>query len=92
MKKGMTVDLVMGALGALIGISLVVRSSQLAGYLKEGDDRYREHPWIQVFEPSGGPLATDDGRVTAFRTYFVVAGAGFLAISAALLGRALLGL
>jgi hypothetical protein len=88
----MTIDLVMGALGALIGTALILRSALLAGYMKEGDDRYREHPWIQLFEPSGGPLATDDGRVAAFRTYFIVAGAGFLAVSAALLARATLGL
>ena len=88
----MTIDLVMGALGALMGAALILRSAQLAGYMKEGDDRYREHPWIQVFEPTTGPLATDDGRVAAFRAYFIVAGAGFLAISAALVGRAALGL
>jgi hypothetical protein len=92
MKKAMTVDLVMGALGALIGMALVLQSAQLASYMKEADDRYREHPWVQVFEPSTGRLATDDGRVAAFRAYFVVAGGGFLAISAALAGRALLGL
>ncbi len=88
----MTVDLVMGALGALIGISLVLCSSTLAAYMKEGDERYREHPWNQAFEPSTGPLATDDGRVAAFRTYFVIAGAGFLGIGAALLARGLFGL
>lgn len=92
MKRGMTVDLVMGALGELIGMALVLHSAQLASYMKEADDHYREHPWIQVFEPSGGPLATEDGRVTAFRAYFVVAGGAFLALSAALAGRALLGL
>ena len=88
----MTIDLVMAALGVLMGTALVVRSAQLALHLKEGDDHYREHPWIQAFEPTQGRLATDDGRVAAFRAYFVVAGAGFILLSAMLAGRALLGL
>ena len=92
MKKGMTIDLVMAALGALIGTALVLRSAQFAAYMKEADDRYREHPWIQVFEPTGGPLATDGGRITAFRAYFLLSGAGFLLVGAALAGRALVGL
>ena len=92
MQGEMTIDLVMGALGALIGAALILRSAQFAEYMKEGDDRYREHPWLQVFEPTTGPLATDNGRIVAFRAYVVVAGAGFVLISAMLVARATLGL
>lgn len=88
----MTIDLVMAAVGALIGMTLILSSSTLALYMKEGDDRYREHPWLQAFEPSAGPLTTDDGRIAAFRAYYVVAGAGFLAVAGALVARSLLGL
>jgi hypothetical protein len=85
----MAVDLIMGALGALIGLSLLARNEVLAAYMKEADDRYRSHPWLQAFEPTGGPLATDSGRITAFRAWMVVSGAAFLAVGLALLGRAL---
>ena len=88
----MTIDLVMGALGTLMGLALILRSSELAQYMKEGDDRYREHPWLQAFEPTTGPLATDSGRIVAFRAYVIIAGAGFLLVSAALVARASLGL
>ena len=87
----MTIDLVMATLGALIGMALILGSSRLAAYTKEGDDHYREHPWVQSFEPSTGRLATDEGRVAAFRTYYVIAGVGFLGMAAALSARALLG-
>ncbi len=87
----MTVDLVMGALGALIGTALLVRRTHLAHLLREGDERYRDHPWLQAFEPGSGPLATDQGRVEAFRVWFVVTGAAFMAMSVALLVRGALG-
>ncbi len=83
----MTIDLVMGTLGALIGAALLLRSAHLAGLMKEGDDRYRHHPWLQRFEPDAGPLATDHGRVAAFRAWILVSGAAFLAMSTALLVR-----
>lgn len=91
MTGGMTVDLAMGALGALIGIALLVRASHLAHLMREGDERYRDHPWLQVFEPDSGPLATDQGRVQAFRVWIVVSGAAFMAMSAGLLARGALG-
>jgi hypothetical protein len=86
----MAVDLLMGALGALIGIGLLLRNAQLAALLKEGDDQYRHHPWLSAFEPSDGPLATDAGRVMAFRGWYIVCGAGFALIGAALVVRAAL--
>ena len=88
----MTVDLVMAALGTLIGMALILSSSRLAAYTKEGDDRYRDNPMVQAFEPSTGRLATDEGRIAAFRTYYVIAGIGFIGMAAALSARALLGL
>jgi hypothetical protein len=83
----MAVDLVMGFAGVLIGAALVLRNTQLAALMKEGDEHYRGHPWLRVFEPTGGPLATDSGRVTAFRAWILVSGAGFVAVGAALLVR-----
>ena len=88
----MAIDLVMGAASALIGLALLVNSTQLAALMKEGDDRYRGHPWLRAFEPSDGPLATDAGRVTAFRAWIIASGAGFLAVGAALAARGALGL
>ena len=91
MTGGMTIDLIMGALGALIGVALMARHAHLAGLMKEGDERYREHPWLQAFEPDSGRLATDSGRVEAFRAWFLVSGAAFLAMSVALLVRGAFG-
>ena len=88
----MVVDLVMGALAAMIGIALLVRSASLADHMREGDERWRDHPWISAFEPSDGPLATDTGRWWALRAWVLGSGAGFLAVGSGLLGRALLGL
>jgi hypothetical protein len=84
----MAIDLVMGVLGAMIGVGLLLGNANLALLLKEGDERYRDHPWLQAFEPSDGPLATDAGRVTAFRAWFVVCGAGFVVVGVALMVRA----
>jgi hypothetical protein len=86
-RHEMAIDLVMGVLGALIGVALLAGNARLADLLKEGDDQYRHHPWLQAFEPSDGPLATDAGRIAAFRGWFIVSGAGFLAVGAALMVR-----
>ena len=88
----MAIDLAMGAASALIGLALLVNNAQLAALMKEGDDRYREHPWLRAFEPTDGPLATDAGRFVAFRAWIITSSAGFLAVGAALALRGALGL
>lgn len=70
----MTIDLVMGAVSALIGAALLARNAQLAALIKEGS------------------LATDAGRVAAFRAWLLVSAAGFVVVGAALVARGALGL
>ena len=83
----MVIDLVMGIVAILIGTALYAQNPTLASYMKEGDDRYRGHPWLQAFEPTQGPLATDAGRILAFRIWIGGTGAAFVAVGAALLLR-----
>jgi hypothetical protein len=83
-----TTDLLMGMIAVAIGAVLLGTSGRLALLMKEGDDGYREHPVFSRFEPSSGPLATDEGRLFAFRAWVVVWAAGFVAVGAGLLIRA----
>jgi hypothetical protein len=83
----MAIDLLMGLAGVLIGAGLLLRNTHLATLMKEGDEHYRGHPWLRVFEPTEGPLATESGRFVVFRGWILVSGAGFLAVGAALLAR-----
>jgi hypothetical protein len=83
----MAIDMVMGVASTLIGVALLARNVQLAALMKEGDDRYRGHPWLRAFEPSDGPLATDAGRIAAFRAWVLASAAAFVAIGAALVAR-----
>ena len=85
----MTVDWVMFVVALVAGAALLLRNAQLAALLREADERYREHPWVQVFEPANGPLATERGRFVAFRAYYAVCGGGFLVIATGLLARVL---
>jgi hypothetical protein len=85
----MLIDLVMGIVAVLIGTALFTENAALAAHMKDGDDRYRGHPWLQAFEPSRGPLATDTGRVLAFRIWIGGSGALFIAVGAALVLRGL---
>ncbi len=86
----MVTDLVMGIAAVLIGSALFTENPTLASYMKEGDDRYRGHPWLRLFEPTRGPLATESGRILAFRIWIGGSGAGFLAVGAGLIFRGLL--
>ena len=82
----------MGAMGLVLALLLLVSNEHLADLMKEGDDRWRGHPVFSRFEPSDGPLATDQGRWWALRAWVLVSGAGFAIVGAGLAGRALLGL
>ena len=86
----MIVDLAMGLAAVLIGTALLLRCRSIVGLMKEGDDRWRGHPVFSRFEPSDGPLATDEGRVWALRAWLVFWSAGFVFVGTGLLGRALL--
>ena len=86
----MVIDLVMGITAILIGTALYTESATLASYMKEGDEHYRGHPWLRAFEPTQGPLATDEGRVKAFRIWIGGSGAAFVAVGAALILRGLI--
>lgn len=86
----MVIDLVMGFVAVLMGTALFTQNATLALHMKDGDDRYREHPWLQAFEPTRGPLATDAGRIMAFRIWIGGSGALSIAVGAALILRATL--
>ena len=86
----MATDLIMGLVALSIGAALIVRNGDLAALLREADERWREHPWVQAFEPAEGWLATDRGRTVVFRGWYVASGAGFLAVALGLLLRATL--
>ncbi len=74
----------MGLVGMTLGVLLLTQNTTLALFMKEGDDKYRGHPWLRAFEPQSGPLATDAGRIAAFRAWVLVTAAGFLAVGAGL--------
>ena len=86
----MAIDVVMGLSALLIGAGLLLHNHALATFLREADERYRQHPWVQVFEPAEGWLASDHGRTTVFRGWYVTSGAAFVAVALGLLGRAAL--
>ena len=83
------IDLLMGLTAVLIGTSLLARSSSVAELMKEGDDRWRAHPVFSKFEPSSGPLQTDEGRYTVLRGWLLFWSTGFVLVGAGLLTRAL---
>ena len=83
----MVIDLVMGVVAVLLGTALYSGNATLAAHMTDGDDRYRGHPWLRAFEPTDGPLATEDGRIKAFRGWILVSAAGFVAVGAALAAR-----
>jgi len=83
------VDLVMGAVAVGLGLALIGFSAPLADLMKEGDERYRGHPWVEAFEPDQPWLETDSGRWWILRSWLLLSAAGFVAIGALLLLRAL---
>ena len=87
----MVVDLAMGFTALAIGLWLGVCSGPLADQLQEGDEQYREnHPWVEVFEPQTGWLATADGRWWILRGWLLASALGFAGIGAALAVRGLI--
>jgi len=86
------VDLVMGASSGFIGALLIACSVPLADLMKEGDDRWRGHPVFSRFEPTTGPLATDEGRWWALRAWLLLSAVGFVVVGGGLLVRAALAL
>ncbi len=86
----MVLDLILGAVAVAIGASLLTYRSPLAQLMREGDDHWREqHPWTAAYEPQAAVLSSAEGRLRVFRTWLVVSAAGFAAVGAGLLLRAL---
>ena len=83
----MTVDLLMGLMSLALGAVLTAQNGHLAAQMKAGDDDLRGHPWLRVFEPTDGPLATEAGRITAFRAWILASAAGFVVVGSGLLLR-----
>jgi hypothetical protein len=85
----MLLDLVLGPSALVLGALLAIFSSPLATLMREGDDGWRERGWTQVYEPDVGFLETERGRWMIFRGWLLLSAAGFLAVGAGLMARAL---
>lgn len=84
----MLIDLLMGIAAVTIAALMTRFSPRLADLMREGDDRWREQPWTESFEPDVPFLATDRGRWWVFRGWLLLAASGFFVVGAALLLRA----
>ncbi len=86
----MDLDALLGVLALLIALGLGAFRAPLAAHLREGDEHWRErHPWTAAYEPQGGRIATDEGRLTTFRVGLTLAALAFAAVGAGLLARGL---
>ena len=86
----MVIDLIMGNAAIVLAGLLAGFSAPLATLMREGDDRWREQPWTQSFEPDVAFLESERGRWWIFRGWLLLSAVGFLAIGVGLDARVLL--